>query len=184
MLDAPQLPEAKGVRVSVRTNLLASVHVWKPHVIWKCDVAFHPGAKANWWSCSVCAHPAFPGPHQLSPTDGSNHLLRCPSPPALSLLSVLVVAHTSVFPLLPGQTHACCFVFHLFRLTDISLLLLSLNSSFRNVFPLHMLLQVFVFSCLEKEEERSSILAASRYCWWQQVSEGIKRKYVLVWAPF
>lgn len=31
-----------------------------------------------------CAEPALPGPHQLFPTDGSNHLLRCPVLPANS----------------------------------------------------------------------------------------------------
>lgn len=31
-----------------------------------------------------CAHPALPGPHELSPTDGSNNLSRRLSPPATS----------------------------------------------------------------------------------------------------
>lgn len=59
-----------------------------------------------------CAHPALPGPHQLSPTDGSNHLLRCPSLPALSSSLPLYNWLLSKINSLLGSFSVCYLLFY------------------------------------------------------------------------
>lgn len=93
------MPEAKCVRAYASPCICTCV--WGPCnlVVW-CSASSRCQSKL---AVLQCAHPALPGPHQLSPTDGSNHLPRCLSLPAFSSSLSLCNRLLSKINSLPGS---------------------------------------------------------------------------------
>lgn len=122
---------------SCSAGLKAAASVWQTRVCVcmceraTCNLVVWCGVSSRCQNKLVelqCAHPALPGPRRLSRTDGSNHLPRCLSPPALSSSLFLCNKINSLpGPLLPLLLFHIFCRFFLFCCWDQSFLLLSLN---------------------------------------------------------
>lgn len=141
--------------------------------------AFHPCAKANWWSCSVCPPcsqaPIASPPQMVAITSwGARHRRH-------SLPLSPCVTDSSKINSVPACFPVCYlffyFIYSLFA--EISLLFFS-----RWILCVLVTVCLLLLCCCRPlcsfAWENMCFLAASRCCWWQQDSEAVKRKYMSV----
>ena len=120
-------------------------------------------------ACPPCS------PRPLSHTDGSNHLPRCPSPPALSSSLFLCNKINSLpGPLLP------LLLFHIFFPLFPAGIRRLFFSFCRWICCVLVTVCLFIFSvvcCLRKY-----VVFGRWRCWWQRHSEAVKRKMFMTIA--